>query len=893
LPITVTYDNDNYAIYDMDFTLVDFAVVNGSVTVEGGTIDPPHTHTFGEWNKVDDTNHKRVCACGEEELEAHTWNEGEVTTPATHTTEGVMTYTCTVCGGTKTEPIAKLTGHTFGEWTKVDDTNHKRVCACGEEELEAHTWNEGEVTTPATHTTEGVKTYTCTVCGGTKTEPISKLTEHTFETWVKVDETYHKGVCACGEETENEAHTWNNGVETTPATHTAEGVKTYTCTKCGATKTEPISKLTEHTFETWVKVDETYHKGVCACGEETENEAHTWNNGVETTPATHTAEGVKTYTCTKCGATKTEPIEKIKVPATSFGFEQMTLGLKVGETGQITAVIEPADAANLPIEWTSTNPNVAKVENGVVTALKAGFAVIDAKITNPDGSELGASCPVKVTEDVEITAIDVEAKTATFSTDALTADDLDFDKLSVSKVFEGNNVAVTVTNFVLKGEKAEYYSVVTKSKSYNAVAPSSTNTEVSEGITATTVVYDDTAKVDITDSSALTDDKAVIDVTAESDVNAVAISATAMKDLADNDNAIEIKVKDETGADTSMTFSKAAIIAMTDGVTADITIRVSNPDDEDLTEDQQEKTAEAATKNPVVYSLTVEGAATTDFGTNSVTVKLYYDKTTEGTIVVKYIKDDGSEEIITTNADYNSTDKVITVLLSHFSEYLVYTEPASKGHSVSGGVSGGGGASSTDVTVKLNTNGGEEMKDITVTKGQAIGTIAEPTKNGYVFTGWYADEALTKEYSADEKVTDETTLYAGWKVDPVRQITLTINNVNATVFGEEKANDVAPIIRNDRTMLPIRFIAEALGAEVGWDGETRTVTITSGETVITIGIDQSFATVNGSVIALDSPAFIESDRTFLPIRFVSENLGAEVEWVEASRQVVITKPIAE
>ncbi|MBR4720187.1 MAG: hypothetical protein IK057_00330, partial [Clostridia bacterium] len=168
-----------------------------------------------------------------------------VTTPATHTAEGVKTYTCTVCGATKTEPIAKLTGHTFGEWTKVDDTNHKRTCECGEEETEAHTWDEGVVTTEPTTTSEGVKTYTCTVCGATKTETIEKLPSvhtHSFGDWTKVDDTNHKRVCACGEE-ETEAHAWDEGVVTTEPTTTSEGVKTYTCTVCGATKTEAIPKI--------------------------------------------------------------------------------------------------------------------------------------------------------------------------------------------------------------------------------------------------------------------------------------------------------------------------------------------------------------------------------------------------------------------------------------------------------------------------------------------------------------------------------------------------------------------------------------------------------------------------------------------------------------------------
>ena len=287
-----------------------------------------------------------------------------------------------------------------------------------------------------------------------------------------------------------------------------------------------------------------------------------------------------------------------------------------------------------------------------------------------------------------------------------------------------------------------------------------------------------------------------------------------------------------------------------------------------------------------MYSLKVEGGNGTYFGeegNENVTVTLYYNQTVTGAVIVKYIAADGTETQIT-NAVYDSANKTVTFKVPHFSEYVIYTEPTSSGSGSSGG--GGGGGSVSVSSVKVNVNGGTDVK---VKVGQTIGTVTAPTKEGYVFTGWYKDSECTELYADTDKITRTTELNAGWKVDPVRQITLTIGDKNAVKFGEDVENDVAPIIRNDRTMLPIRFIAEALGAEVGWDGETRTVTITTEDITIEIVIDQSFATVNGEAVELDSPAFIESDRTFLPLRFVSENLGAQVDWVEETRQVVITK----
>ena len=205
--------------------------------------------------------------------------------------------------------------------------------------------------------------------------------------------------------------------------------------------------------------------------------------------------------------------------------------------------------------------------------------------------------------------------------------------------------------------------------------------------------------------------------------------------------------------------------------------------------------------------------------------------------------------------------------------------------------SGGGGT--TTYTVKFDTTGGSEVKNVSVKSGQTIGSIKEPEKNGFVFTGWYSDNELTKPYSSDEKVTESTTLYAGWKVDPVRQITLTIGKTEATVWNETKSNDVAPIIRSDRTMLPARFVTENLGATVEWIGEEQKVLITKDDLKIEIYIDSDKAYVNGEEVILDSPAFIENDRTYTPVRFIAETLGVTVDWDEAAQQVIITKAIEE
>jgi len=93
--------------------------------------------------------------------------------------------------------------------------------------------------------------------------------------------------------------------------------------------------------------------------------------------------------------------------------------------------------------------------------------------------------------------------------------------------------------------------------------------------------------------------------------------------------------------------------------------------------------------------------------------------------------------------------------------------------------------------------------------------------------------------------------------------------------------DVAPIITNNRVLVPIQFIAEALGVDVDWNEETREVTLAIDDESLIFAIGE---TVEG----MDVPAQIINDRTFVPLRFVAEATGADVEWDEDARTVIIT-----
>ncbi len=281
--INVTIDT----LCDYDFNDISYEAVDGKVNV-----DAPHEHE---------------------------WGEGVVTTPATHTTAGVKTYTCP-CGEQKTETIAP--------------------------DASTHEWDEGVITTPATHTQEGVKTYTCP-CGEQKTEAIDKTPDHE----------------------------WDEGVITTPATCTEDGVKTYTC-PCGETYTETID-ATGHSHGDWEKDDDVNHKKVCSCGD-TIVEEHTWNNGEITTKPTYGKDGVKTYTCPICKGTKTEAIPMKDAQETDINIVAGEVTARAGQEIRIpVSISNNSGITGLQLGF-DYDPNLL-----TLTSVEKGEALAGLEFTEP------------------------------------------------------------------------------------------------------------------------------------------------------------------------------------------------------------------------------------------------------------------------------------------------------------------------------------------------------------------------------------------------------------------------------------------------------------------------------------------------------------------------------
>ena len=373
-------------------------------------------HTFESAWTYDENYHWHKDTCGHPDVTdsyaPHEWDEGVVTVQPTHTASGTKVYTCAVCGaqksetlepsaehvfdqqvasdaylaspatcttpaqyyyscvcgaaGTETFSYGEAKGHTYStEWT-YDETNHwhKATCEHTDEkgDLGPHRWDDGKITKDAGHAVNGEKLYTCVDCGYQKTEVIpgqaheynqmipddkylaaaatcttpaqyyyscvcgaagtetfsyGEAKGHTFADKWSYNELQHWRAATCehtNEKVQVGDHIWNPGVITTQPTATTKGVKTYTCSVCGATKTEEVEPSThQHTFSTAWQGNSTYHWHPATC-EHTNVVSglgeHNWNAGVVNVWPTHTTTGQKTYTCQTCGATKTETLNQ-------------------------------------------------------------------------------------------------------------------------------------------------------------------------------------------------------------------------------------------------------------------------------------------------------------------------------------------------------------------------------------------------------------------------------------------------------------------------------------------------------------------------------------------------------------------------------------------------------
>ncbi len=140
----------------------------------------------------------------------------------------------------------------------------------------------------------------------------------------------------------------------------------------------------------------------------------------------------------------------------------------------------------------------------------------------------------------------------------------------------------------------------------------------------------------------------------------------------------------------------------------------------------------------------------------------------------------------------------------------------------------------------------------------------------------YTETTVNDTILADEPVTPEELKLNQHKYSVI----LAIGNSTAFAGGEKKTLDVVPEIISDKTMIPLRFFSEGFGAEVGWNDKTRTATVTLDGNTASITVGKETMSANGEEKALESPAVIKNGRTLVPMRDIAEALGKQVLWVD-------------
>jgi GH25 family lysozyme M1 (1,4-beta-N-acetylmuramidase) len=173
--------------------------------------------------------------------------------------------------------------------------------------------------------------------------------------------------------------------------------------------------------------------------------------------------------------------------------------------------------------------------------------------------------------------------------------------------------------------------------------------------------------------------------------------------------------------------------------------------------------------------------------------------------------------------------------------------------------------------------------------GSTVTVTAKPAA-GWEFTGWSGGIAGTANPLALTMNANKSFLATFKKsVDPNQHIiTLSVGSKVAHLDGQTVTLDTPPVIVSGRTLVPLRPIIEGLGGVITWVPETRSVEVVFNGTTLLLQIGNHSAVVDGKEVILDVPAAIMNGRTMLPVRFVSEHLGADVQWAPVTKTVTIT-----
>ena len=207
---------------------------------------------------------------------------------------------------------------------------------------------------------------------------------------------------------------------------------------------------------------------------------------------------------------------------------------------------------------------------------------------------------------------------------------------------------------------------------------------------------------------------------------------------------------------------------------------------------------------------------------------------------------------------------------------------------------GGGGAAASDyvISVVKSDNGSLSVSQPSASAGTTI-TVTATADKGYKVSAVTATDANGNKLSVKSAGSDKYTFImpvgkVSVKASFVQEgvntdaIIMQIGSKTIQAYGKTITNDASPLIVNNRTMVPIRVVTETLGGTAVWNEAARTVTLVINGKTITMTIDVALEKYGVAPIIINN-------RTYVPIRFVAEELGADVQWNETTQQITITK----
>ena len=235
---------------------------------------------------------------------------------------------------------------------------------------------------------------------------------------------------------------------------------------------------------------------------------------------------------------------------------------------------------------------------------------------------------------------------------------------------------------------------------------------------------------------------------------------------------------------------------------------------------------------------------------------------------------------------------------------ITLTFPATEGGSTSGGSSssGGGGVTKYAVAVSPTDNGKVTPDKTSAAKGSVV-TITAMANDGYALDTIKATDKAGKEIKLTDKgdgkytftmpaskvevkaAFKQTASKPGKPAEEMKTVVvMQVGSKTMFVNGKAYEKDAAPVIMNDRTLVPIRFVTESLGGTVAWNAETKEVTLVIDGKEIKMTIGKTIEKYGVAPVIIDS-------RTFVPVRFVADELGATTAWNAETKTVTITKAV--